>query len=753
MSQSSIDPGYELTLLRAAASSNGSAALLHAVFFLSGFSALIYQTAWQRMLGLFAGSDAIATTLVVGAFLFGLGVGSLIGGAIADRLSDRGAVRAFALCEFAIAFYALLSPVIFYDGLFGQLAPIATSAFIVAALVFPALLIPTTLMGMSLPLLSKAVAGHIETASVRIGWLYGINTLGAGIGTLITGFILLGTIGYVATVQAGAVINVIVGAGALLAAGALSATRPATASTAFSTRMSAALGLWCAIVFVSGFVNISLEVVWFRVLGAMMQSSAYAFSLILAVFLAADAIGIVLGATLVRRVESPLRLFHGLMCGMTLYALVALAALWLLHNEFGLAEIFVAAPTHVASPAQGVLRFLAYGLLAVATVLPPALLLGMSFPITQKAVQDDPGLVGRRVGIIQLANILGNTAGAVVTGLVLLDVLGTSGTLRLIGLIGVGFAIALLIPSAGRTVGVAFATALGLTVLAFPQNTAFWSRLHDGHAATSMVAEDKTGIAAVIGSGGKNTLYVGGRWQSNLAPGDVVSAVALGVIGPLTHPGPRDALLIGLGGGTTLHALAINAKSLRLRVVELAGPVNDVVRRAANQLAAAPLQALFTNPGIEHSVADGRHVLFTEPRRYDLIVAETISPHTSRSGLLFSVEFFGQVRARLSEGGICVQWAPTARTEATFLQVFPYVVRVGDALLGSDRPIAFSPERVAAALTGPYRTQIEAVGIAPEQVVGWLSTRPARQWGPADARSDRDINTDLFPKDEFHLNR
>ena len=152
--------------------------LLYGLFFVSGFSALVYQTAWQRLLGLFSGSDTVSATIVVGAFLLGLGLGSLWGAALADRLTRRGAIAAFALCEIGIAVFAALSPTLFYDLLFGELIALARRVDLVASLTFLALLPPTLLMGLSLPLLARAIAGPLEAVATDIGLLYGVNTPG-----------------------------------------------------------------------------------------------------------------------------------------------------------------------------------------------------------------------------------------------------------------------------------------------------------------------------------------------------------------------------------------------------------------------------------------------------------------------------------------------------------------------------------------------------------------------------------------------
>jgi MFS family permease len=160
-------------------------------FFASGFAALLCQVVWQRMLGVFAGSDTVSAALVVGAFLLGLGLGSILGARVADRLSPARALLGFALCESGVAIFALLSKPFLYDFLAIGLAGVVDAPAVVFALCFAGLVLPTTLMGASLPLLSRAVATSIDTVAQRIGWLYGLNTLGAGLGALLGGWVVV----------------------------------------------------------------------------------------------------------------------------------------------------------------------------------------------------------------------------------------------------------------------------------------------------------------------------------------------------------------------------------------------------------------------------------------------------------------------------------------------------------------------------------------------------------------------------------
>jgi spermidine synthase len=208
--------------------------------------------------------------------------------------------------------------------------------------------------------------------------------------------------------------------------------------------------------------------------------------------------------------------------------------------------------------------------------------------------------------------------------------------------------------------------------------------------------------------------------------------------------------MIGYGGGGTLWAIAGNPGLERIEVVEIVAPVIDVMRRYGADRGGAG-RRLFDDRRIATSIGDGRHRLLHGQERYDVIVAEAIAPKAAHSGLLFSLEFFRQVRERLSPGGLCIEWAATDRVVATFRSVFPYVVRAGEALIGSDAPIPYAPDRLAEKLRGPMRAHLEAGGWEPEALIAWLSDRPIERWTPSDPPSG-EINTDLFPKDEYYLN-
>jgi spermidine synthase len=723
---------------------------LFGLFFLSGVAALIYQTAWHRLLGLFAGADTIAAALVVGAFLLGLGIGSLAAGLYADRLSRRAALVAFAICEVGIAIFAVLSPWLYYDVIYRELLPLAESRGVIFAIVFAGLLWPTFLMGCSLPFLSKAIVSQIAGSAQLIGWLYGLNTLGAGVGAFFGGWYLIGTVGFDKAVYLGALINLVVAGGGLLLARGLDlgdagpAKKVATAETA-----DGVVWRWSLLVFISGFLIVALQIVWYRLIGVLLQSNGYSFSLVLTVFLLGDAAGLMVGARVIDRIADPRRFFF-LMQGIA--TALALAGAWFVYLGIGVGILpnnFVDRDIMGPNTANPALILL---LLAI-VVVPASFIMGFSFPVVQKAVQRDLDRLGSRVGFVQLANIVGNSMGSLVAGLLLLDLAGTAGTLKLLVAIGLAFAILQVAgPRATRWAWLP-AGVLVAGLLFFPGGEEFWRRLHGLTREKAIVAEDKTGLSLLKMSGKDDgRLYIQGHSQSRL-PFDTVHSY-LGAIGPLTHGTPRRVLVIGSGTGGTPYAAGLNPATEKVKVIEIVAPVIETLKSYTAAGGKSGVDELLSSRRFDVTVADGRHSLALDPVRYDVIEADAILPKTALSGLLNSREFFEQVRDRLAPGGIYVQWAPTERSVATFRSVFPYVTMIHPALLGSDRPIPYSREKIAALLAQPdVAAHLAVARIDSTELAKWFETKKIEVLNEGRTVPMASPNTDFFPRDEYYLNR
>jgi spermidine synthase len=729
------------------------------LFFLSGAAALVYQVVWERLLGLWSGSDVLSAALIVSAFLTGLGLGSVGGGYLADRLGARRSVFLFALCNLAIAAFALLSRAVFYDLVFERLTALAASRLLVFVVAFAALLVPTLLMGFSLPLLSRAVVREIADAPRTISRLYAVDLLGAAAGSFAASWLLLGSLGLVGTVWSGAFLSLLVGLGGLVAARGTpvepAPRAPAPDRTAEGGDAARApIALWCALFFLSGFLAVALEIVWFRYFGVLTSGSAYTFGHVLGVFLLFDAVGQLLGARAVERVAAPHRLFLPLQAAILVAATGAFVVLSLpALVPLGQFELGDRSPLTYA---------LVFGLLPSVVVGPAALLVGLSFPLVQRALQTDAGAVGRRVGILQLANIAGNALGGLVAGMVLLRYVGTIGTLRLLSALGLaGVLFAFLGPPSWRSLGRTRAASAGLVaalaaaIALLPAPAVFWPRVMNfAHRGLRFeVREDATGVSVLREDAKEALLYANGIGQGHIPFRSI--HFLLGVAGPLLHPEPRAVYIIGIGSGGSPYGGGLLPETTRVRAVEIVGAGMPLLEGYARGPRGAPVRPLFDDPRFVLSVDDGRRELALRDERFDVIEADAIRPQSARSGMLYSQEFFALVRRRLNEGGLMVQWAASDRVRATFQRSFPYGLDTGIVLVGSDRPVVVDRERIRSRLAVPRVVAwIEEGGADVEEVRGLFAGEHA-SWTPESraVASEDLLITDLFPKDEFYLNR
>ena len=730
------------------------------------------------MLGIFAGSDTVSAALVVGAFLMGLGLGSLLGAKVADRLPPARALAGFALCEAGVAVFAVVSKPFLYDLLAVRMADVVDTPAAVFALCFAGLVLPTTLMGASLPLLARAVATSLDTVAERVGTLYGLNTLGAGAGALLGGWLIVGSMGFVGALWVAAALDLLAAAVALTLLPALrrAPAPPAAPAAAGDAPSFGSLPTWCLLVFLSGYVIVALEIVWVRLLGQVGQFHAYLFSTVLGLFLLADGAGIAVAARLVGRLRDPRRAFFLVQSAGFVLAAALIGALWLALPHWPLADL-LRPDSWRLRPVSFVVMLLLIGIV----VGLPSFLIGMTFPLVQRAVQRDLATVGARVGWVQLANIAGNAAGSVGTGLVSLHLLGTAGTLRLLAALSAllllgwlwqgrrgGAGAAPLVDGGSDSAGVpatggrwpelALAAGCVAALLAVPGNAAFWDRLHFRAPGTRAAwAEDRSGVAYWRDDQQDPEHPPGPIFIMGHAQGSIPYAplhMLLGAAGPLLHPDPQRVLLIGVGsGGSPWGALASPAVR-SVRAVELVAPVLDTLRGAARLRPDGPVAALLADGRLRMENDDGRRALSRGTDLFDVIEADAILPHSSHSGMLYSREFMEQVRRRLAPGGLYVQWAPTWRVVDTFTAVFPHAVmlRPWAIMLGSDQSIPDARARLLARLAEPAVAAHLARGNPAEAaamaaLVDWES----RGWMPGDPRPEAPL-TDMRPRDEFFIN-
>jgi spermidine synthase len=691
------------------------------------------------MLGLVFGATTLAVSTVLAAFMGGLALGSALAGRLAPRITKP--VGAYGWMEIGIAVYALLVPFLFsavddlYAYIWQQLHP-GFFAFTLLrfALSCLMLLVPTTLMGATLPVLAAALlrSDHDSNSVTR---LYACNLVGAILGTVVAGFVLLPAFGVRTTIFVAAGVNVFVGVIALLIQGKHFRDLPnqIAAETVVDTRVVVPVveraRFWLVAAFVSGFVTISTQVSWTRILTMIIGSSTYAFSIVVALFL----IGLAGGAWLVGRKDRAARLRKAIMIVEAVTAISLLLSLYVLNRIPGLL-IELGLRLQVSSWAG----LLALQILSAALLIfLPALLMGMVMPLVLVwASNQSQGAT--RVGRTYAVNTVGAIAGAFVTGFVLIPKTSIRFTLLLAATLCV-FVAALaykprrLEPAVGRgiAIGLVPVIVVVLFVLAPRMNLADLS-IGAYDSLVRVLAQTREGTTDETQSSGPNihkllmyregptatvtvrqdqdvvSLGINGRTNASDSNFDMPTQVMLGQLPMLIAPQRNNGLIIGYATGVTVGAM-LQSPIQSVTCVELE-PATVDGSRFFEHVNNRPLD----DPRTQLIIDDARTYLRVSPARYDVIVSEPSHPWVPGVANLFTQEFFELGRSRLSEQGIFVQWVQIYQlsTEslrsvlATYHKVFPHVLvfRVGGLsrgkdllLVGSNQPLKLDQlaERIA----------------------------------------------------------
>jgi spermidine synthase len=744
------DPTFEKFHTRAVA-------VAMAFFVLSGAAALVYQVAWQRLLALTTGVAVHSVAIITAAFMAGLGIGSHLGGTLSARLTPRGSLRAFAVVEAAVAAFAMLSVPLYYFVLYQHAEWLYDGLLRGTIAHFVSLLLPTALMGMSLPLLVRGLVWERARASRTIGLLYAANALGAAAGAALTPWVLLRFLGVPGAVMVGACASSVAAAGGLaiaqrLPAGEIpppSGDRGGAAWTGVEPAQPFAS--WLLLYALSGFVSLSLEMVWFRFLDVAAKGAAFTFGTLLAVYLAGFAAGTLVASRRAPVMQRPLAVFLLCQVGMVLVTLGAHALLVWLPADWPLLSALVEYGHRTYGPQMHPFRwveFLAiYAALPVFLFGPSTFLMGFGFPVLQRATQGDPTLSGHRVGLLQAANIAGCTVGSLLTGLELFDLVGTAGVFRGLALVAAGVAGFGLWRLRERRFAV-LAVLLVAGAAAFPSNARLWRRLHgDPPPADSFVEEDAATVTALTPrseqAGFSYQMEINGRGESWLPYGWLHTVI--GAVPAVAHARPEEVAVIGLGSGDTAWAASCRPETRRTVVFEIASNQMRLLRRVADYPRMARLREFLTDPRISVVKDDGRRRLRVDGRRYDLIVTDSIDPDLSMSVYIYSFEHYRLLRNRLKPGGMICVLARTPRIRAAIQRVFPHTVALGpDLRLASLDPIPIDKEVWLARLDDPQ--VIDYLGKSRTRLVaGFIEQAkvppPLPEWA--------EVNHDLVPLDEF----
>lgn len=740
------------------------------VFFASGFAALTYQVIWQRLLVFFSGADVYAVTIIVAAFMAGLGIGNLVGGHVADRLSARLNLVMFVVAELAIALFAFFSKAFFYDFLYQRHSDIGRSPVVLSTVLLISLLWPTFFMGVSLPLLAKALSSDVRAAASVIGGLYSVNTLGAGVGAIVTTWVLLPLLGLENSLRASVILNfgcaVIVTFLVLAVRDEIGPTSVAVAAS-FTAREGEqatietrrfGFGTWLLLYCLSGFIALSLEILWFRLVGVILKSTAFTFGTLLGFYLGGLGLGALGGTIYVKRNSRPISIFLALQAFVGVYAAVSIAVA----TSPLITSIFPTLSSYLSDTGETHHFGMLYVLVPAFLITPATFLMGLSFPYLQKAVQHDPAKIGRRLGTLQLANIVGGVFGTILTGLLCLNVFGTSLTLKLITALAAVFGIiwwqAVSRFTRLRKVTIAFSiVALATAFAVLPGSETLWARLHGTDRSRVIVDEDGTGVSVARSDTarfqGSTRLFVNGLSQSWIPYGGIHTE--LGALPVFLHPKPRDIAVIGLGSGDTLFGIGGRADVRSIVCIEIVHPQLETLRRLALVQPDPGLSMLLEDSRVHYVSGDGRAYIMRSDAHYDIIEADALRPFSAYAGNLYSREYFELLKAHLKPGGFAVTWTPTTRVRNTLLSVFPFVVSCGNVAIGSSQPIPFAPSIIWSRINETaVRDYYSRAGINIQGLLEpWLTSK-ALVYGPDAKRSDPGgLNTDLFPRDEFARRR
>jgi spermidine synthase len=689
-----------------------------ALLFFSGLSALVYQTVWMRQFRLIFGASTLATGAVLAIFMAGLGLGSALLGKKADQ-TDRP-LAWYARLELWIAAAAALSqPLLFVAAkLYFASGGLSVLRILIAIVVLgPA----TFLMGGTLPAAARAVETNDDQGRRTVALLYGVNTFGAVAGTLLSTFVMLERFGNRATLFAAVGVNVLVALVALRLGGAANSVAPIEqpGDEAGALKPAAPLVPCLLFSFLTGFVFLLMELVWYRMLSPILGGTTYMFGLVLAVALAGIGIGGALYAVF-RRGTPTLRAFA---ITSTLEAL-AIAI------PFALGDRIAILAASLRS--LGALGFdghiVAWTIVTSIVVLPAAILAGIQFPLLIALLGRGRDDVGAQIGSVYAWNTAGAIAGAIAGGFGLLPLLSAPGAWRLaIALLAVAGLIAARSHLTFLIAGLAIlcSTALGPTAVwrhsgigaaraAVPDRRNELQRWINDERRTVVWERDGRESSVALVAITDLSFIVNGK-SDGAAREDAGTQVMSGMIAALLHSNPSEALVVGLGTGSSAGWLGAIPAMRRVDVVELEPVVLEVARACG-----AVNAGVLTNPKVHIAIGDAREVLLTSRHQYDLIVSEPSNPYRAGIASLFTREFYLAARERLRPGGIFAQWVQsyavhpdTMRTVyATLTSVFPHVqtwwTTAGDLMLiASARPLAVDMDvlrtRIAAE---PYQSAL-----------------------------------------------
>ncbi len=728
--------------------------IIYLIFFLSGAAALIYEVLWVRYLSIVFGGSHLAVTTVLSVFMGGLALGSY---RIGKRVGNyKNLLRLYGFLELGIAASALVFVALmrFYPAIYIPLAQIAEDSpiylsFLRITFAAIALIVPTTLMGGTLPVLSNFITRRIQGLGSRLSFLYGLNTIGAVVGAAAAGFFLLPHYSVSATLKIAVLINVLVGmAGIVLQEkvqvvldGAATGEKavadvtipPITTAEKPKNVFPLKLVLWGT--GVSGFCALGYEVLWTRILSIVIGAHVYGFTLLLMAFLA----GIGLGSTaygLFFKVSGTLRkggenLSMRSVIGFGLVQVIigASALLVTLHiRDLPIHAVAVYDFFHDMKIKIGPFKTsqLANFVIAFSFLFVPAFFMGVAFPLAGKIHGQFKKVVGHAVGEILAYNTVGAILGSAVSGFVLIYLLGIQRSLQVMILINIGFGLLVIASVKDRKTlnwGIVSATAAAILLLVFnPEIWKLWDRKYYGvyqsnHPEMYSTPEKAReilentdvlyygeGIQAIVSSiqaGEAQFFITNGRVEASNSNEGMQCQYTLGHLPMLLNRNPKKVFVLGTGSGMTLGATSVHPSVEQITLAEIEPKVLGVARTFGIYN-----HCVLNNPKLKIVFNDGRNFLMTTKEKFDVITADPIHPWFGGAGYLYSTQYFKLAAEHLNPGGIVCQWLPmyelseenlksvVKTLSENFAYIMVWLTHDDAELVGSNSPIVIDEKEL-----------------------------------------------------------
>ncbi|MCK4283386.1 MAG: fused MFS/spermidine synthase [Candidatus Brocadiae bacterium] len=639
------------------------------MFFLSGFAALIYQIVWARQLMLVFGVTIYATSAVVTAFMAGLALGSLYFGRLVDRW--KRPLLLFAFLEVGIAVFALLFPAItlvlkrVYVPLYGALGDshyvMSLVRFVLSFLV---LLVPTSLMGGTLPVIARAYVSRSKRVGGDVAGLYSVNNLGAFLGCVLAGYLFIELIGLSGALRLAALVNVAVAAIALCL-DARFRSRPErqepdaeTGAAREGARLPGPVKVALWVFGIEGFTSLVYQMAWMRMLMFFVETNIYAVTAIVATFLVGLSAGAFVVKRWVDRTRDPYRMLGVIEVGIAVTALMTIALLpWMVGFYNGLRGALMGWGWWGWTAAR-------FGLACV-VILVPTGFMGATIAVVARIYVRGLGGLGRKMGVIGCLDTVGSVLGAFAGGFVLIPLLGIQRTIIATALINLALAAWVFAanPLGRRTplLRAGFLTAVGglllvpVMLLLKPMPLVLCSPVLENVLQREVLYYDEdaeSSVSVVEQYGLVRTLFVDYSAVGDTSRHDRPSHELIGHVPLLLHPDPKRALLIGFGMGLT--ASACRAQGVEVDVVELSPGV-----ARANSWFAEYSDQILSDPNVHLYIDDGRNYVLGTRQRYDMIQAGIVHPGVSSGNAgFYTTDFYRDCKRILTPDGVMCQWLP-----------------------------------------------------------------------------------------------